>query len=186
MDLHPCPAHPQRAQRSVRVPRRRPPGRSRYREGEQLGRARQRPRTATTTTITHTIGLRHSLTADGLDAIDRTAWEGLDPDDHDELAVTTAVTEADAATDALAHLVEVFSADDLAPALRCIEADAIADVLRTQGAAGAAHRWIRHHATADEPGDTHHSPAPLAPAEYVVPVDPHGNSRLRQLPVTLF
>ncbi|MBF4632675.1 hypothetical protein ITJ42_15760 [Clavibacter michiganensis subsp. phaseoli] len=138
------------------------------------GEPANRPRTATTitTTITHPTGLRHNLTADDLYTIDRAAWEGFDLDDHNELTVTTAVTEVDEAAAALVHLVEVFSADDLAgdlaATLSCMEADAIADVLRTQG---AAYRWIRHHAAADEPGDTHHSPVPLVPAEYVIPVD---------------
>lgn len=129
-----------------------------------------------TTTITCPEGTKQYLTEDDVRSIEHTAWESFHEDDHDELTITTALTEADAATAALARLVEVFSADDLAgdlaAALSCTEADALADVLRTQGAAGAAYRWIRHHADQDEPGDTHHSPTTPAPAEYVVPVDP--------------
>jgi hypothetical protein len=136
------------------------------------------PRTTRTitTTITAPVGTRHYVDEDDLRSIERNVWDSFHVDDHDELTITTAIAEGDAATAALARLVDVFSADglagDLASALSCIEADAIADVLRTQGAAGAAYRWTRLHAQHDEPGDTHHSPAAITPAEYVVPVDP--------------
>jgi hypothetical protein len=125
-----------------------------------------------TTTITYPEGTKQYLTDDDVRSIERVAWESFHEEDFDELTITTAVEDADAPTAALARLVEVFSADDLASALSCIEVDAIAAVLRTQGAAGTAYRWTRLHAAEDEPGDTHHSPAMLAPAEYVVPVDP--------------
>lgn len=115
-----------------------------------------------TTTITCPEGTTQYLTEDDMRSIERTAWDSFHEDDHDELTITTAAIEANAATAALARLVEVFSADDLAgevaSTLSCIEADALADVLRTQGAAGAAYRWIRHHAAEDEPGDAHYSP----------------------------
>ncbi|MEJ1816048.1 hypothetical protein, partial [Clavibacter michiganensis] len=98
------------------------------------------------------------------------------PHHHDALTITTTVAEADAATAALARFVDVLSSDDLAgdlaAAMSCTEAEAIADVLLTQGAAGAAHRWTRHHAEQDEHGDAHYSPASMASAEYVVSVDP--------------
>ncbi|MBF4632699.1 hypothetical protein ITJ42_15880 [Clavibacter michiganensis subsp. phaseoli] len=142
------------------------------------GEDANRPRTTKTitTTITCPEGTKQYLTDDDVRSIERVAWESFHEDDHDELTVTTAVAEGDAATTALAQFVEAFSADDLAgdlaSAMSCIEADAIAAVLRTQGAAGAAYRWTRLHAAEDEPGDTHHSPTTLAPAEYVVPVDP--------------
>lgn len=142
------------------------------------GEPANQPRTTKTitTTITCPVGTKQYLTDDDVRSIDRTAWESFHEDDHDELTITTAVTEADAATAALAQFVAAFSADDvagdLASTLSCIEADAIAAVLRTQGAAGAAYRWTRLHAAEDEPSDTHHSPALAAPAEYVVPVDP--------------
>ncbi|MDO4039268.1 hypothetical protein [Clavibacter michiganensis] len=138
------------------------------------GEDANRPRTTKTitTTITSPAGIKQYLTDDDVRSIERVAWESFDEDDHDELTITTAVAEGDAATTALAQFVDAFSADDLASAMSCIEADAIAAVLRTQGAAGAAYRWTRLHAAEDEPGDTHHSPAMVAPAEYVVPVDP--------------
>ncbi|UQB17865.1 hypothetical protein [Clavibacter nebraskensis] len=130
------------------------------------GEPAARPTTTTTvtTTITHPTAVRQCpVTDNDLDSIQRPVWETFGPDDHDALTITTTVAEADAATAALARLVDVLSADgvtgDLAAALSCTAADAIADVLRTHGAAGAAHRWIRHHADHDDLGDLHHSPA---------------------------
>ncbi|WP_052663296.1 hypothetical protein [Clavibacter michiganensis] len=147
------------------------------------GEPANRPRITKTitTTITSPEGMKQYLNDDDDDdvrSIERVAWESFDEDDHDELTVTTAVAEGNAATTALAQFVEAFSADDLAgdlaSAMSCIEADAIAAVLRTQGAADAAYRWTRLHAAEDEPVDTHHSPAPLAPVEYVDPMDSLG------------
>ena len=113
------------------------------------------------------------MTAEDLGRIEHPIWQTFVPDDYDALRLTTTVAEDDAATAALAHFVDVPSsndlAGDLASAMSCTEAEAIADVPRTQGAAGAEHRWIRHHAEQDEHGDAHYSPASMASAEYVVP-----------------
>ncbi|MDO4027171.1 hypothetical protein QKG93_14635 [Clavibacter michiganensis] len=127
--------------------------------------ARPTTTTAITTTITHPTAVRQcSVSADDLDRIEHPVWETFVPDDYDALTITTTVAEAAAAAAALARLVDVLSADELsgslAAALDCTAADAIAGVLRTQGAAGAAHRWIRDHSQQDKPGDVHHSPAP--------------------------
>jgi len=48
------------------------------------------------------------------------------------------------------------TAHDVAPSLTCVEAEALADVLRAYGAPGAADQWIEAHATADEEGDMHY------------------------------
>ncbi len=125
--------------------------------------ARPTTRTTITTTITYPTAIRqHAVTVDDLASIERPVWDTFAPDDYDALTITTTIAEADAATAALARLVDVLSADDpagdLAASLNCTEADAIADVLRTQGAAGAAHRWIHRHAEQDGPDHLHHSP----------------------------
>lgn len=76
-------------------------------------------------------------------------------------------------TEAIARFTNVFSyrdsADDLGPRLSCIEADALAGMLRALGESATADMWIKAHAEGDEECDDHyHSPV----SDYVVPVDP--------------
>lgn len=73
----------------------------------------------------------------------------------------------------LTHFTAVFSRNDLAaevaPRLGCIEAEALAGLLRALGEPAAADMWIQEHSADDELGDDHYQGDSL---EYLVPIDP--------------
>ena len=58
---------------------------------------------------------------------------------------------------------------DVAGALTCREADALANLLAAHGQSDAAASWIEQHGQSDDEGDTHHQGATT---DYIVPVDP--------------
>jgi len=83
-------------------------------------------------------------------------------DDYDPLTITTTVAEADAAAAALARLVDVLSAEqlarDLAASLNHTAADAIADVLSRAGRRRGRTPLDPPHAEPDGSDHLHHSP----------------------------
>lgn len=76
-------------------------------------------------------------------------------------------------TEAVTRFTAVFShgdlAGDLAASLNCVEADALAGMLRALGEPATADMWIEVHAEGDDEGDAHHQ-EPVS--GYIVPIDP--------------
>jgi hypothetical protein len=76
------------------------------------------------------------------------------------------------ADEALNTFLNVWSegpAGDIAQALTCTEADALAQLLSATGFDDAAEAWIDAHSLSDEEGDAHYRQPTV---EYIVPVDP--------------
>jgi hypothetical protein len=120
------------------------------------------PLAAITITVT---APRSVLERTTVERVGRDVLDVYDEGDHDYITIATngpvspvgAVSTA-AQTALTALLVLVANADtayEVAPHLQCVEADAFAELLRTEGHHDAAAIWLHAHAATDDDGDSH-------------------------------